>query len=139
MVDQRRTYRYSEAFKRQVVEQLESGVLSSITQARRRYGIKGVGTVENWVKRLGKNHLLCKVVRVETPDERHEIERLRKQVRNLEHALAQTRMSQLLAEAQFEVLCRQQGVDPEAQKKKADAQLSRQSSSGPGAKPGPKG
>lgn len=131
MAEERMVLRYSEAFKRQVVEELETGIVSSIEQARHRYGIGGSMTVTKWVRRFGKNHLLAKVVRVETPDEKREIERLRKQVRELEHALAQTRMKELIAEAQLEIVCQDYGLDVEAQKKKAAAELSRRQSSGP--------
>lgn len=139
MIKERRILRYSEAFKRQVVEELETGVLSSITEAQRRYGIQGSETIQKWIKRLGKNHLLAKVVRVETPDEKREIERLRRQVRDLEHALAQTRMKELLAEAHFEILCQEQGIDPVAEKKKVDVELSRRRSPGPSRPVDPKG
>ena len=132
MGEQRRVMRYSEAFKRQVVEELESGVVSSVSEAQRRYGIRGAATIAKWIRRLGRNHLLAKVVRVETPDEQREIERLRRQVRELEHALAETRMKELLAEAFFEIVCKEQGLDLEAQKKKADAGLSRRRLGGPG-------
>jgi transposase-like protein len=133
MAEGRKIIRYSEAFKRQVVEELETGVVSSISEARRRYGIRGSLTVHRWIRRLGKNQILAKVVRVETPEDRNEIRELRRQVRDLEHALAQTRMKELLAEAQFEILCRQQGIqDVEGQKKKLDAELSRRRWSGPG-------
>ena len=116
--------RYSEAFRRRVVEALETGECASVSAAQRRYGIGGAMTIGKWVRRLGKNHLLAKVVRVETIDEQREVERLRAQVRALEHALAQTRMQQLVAEAQLEVVCREQGLDVAAQKKKTDARLS---------------
>ena len=138
MVEDRRVFRYSEAFKRQVVEELETGVVNSITEAQRRYGVRGSKTIQRWIKRLGKNHLLAKVVRVEAPDEKKEIERLRSQVRDLEHALAQTRMKELLAEAHFEILCQKQGIDPVSEKKKADAELSRRRSFGPAQPDDPK-
>jgi len=50
--------RYSEAFKLQVVSELETGKLGCIFEARKRYAIKGVGTVDRWVRKYGKNHLL---------------------------------------------------------------------------------
>ena len=131
MVDRRIITRYGETFKRKVVEELESGKLASVSAARRRYGIPGALTVQGWVKKLGKNDLLGKVVRVETLEEGREIERLRRLVRELEHALAQTRMKELLAEAQFDVLCECQGIsDVEGEKKKAAAELSRRRGKG---------
>jgi transposase-like protein len=133
MIDRRIVTRYSETFKRKVVEELESGKLATVSEARRRYGIGGALTIQGWIKRLGRNHLLGKVVRVETLEEGREIERLRRQVRDLEHALAQTRMKELLAEAQFEVLCERQGIaDVEGEKKKAAAELSRRRGKRPG-------
>ena len=133
MIDRRIVTRYSETFKRKVVEELESGKLATVSEARRRYGIGGALTIQGWIKRLGRNHLLGKVVRVETLEEGREIERLRRQVRDLEHALAQTRMKELLAEAQFEVLCERLGIaDVEGEKKKAAAELSRRRGKRPG-------
>ena len=133
MIDRRIVTRYSETFKRKVVEELESGKLATVSEARRRYGIGGALTIQGWIKRLGRNHLLGKVVRVETLEEGRDIERLRRQVRDLEHALAQTRMKELLAEAQFEVLCERQGIaDVEGEKKKAAAELSRRRGKRPG-------
>lgn len=139
MAEERIVLRYSEAFKRQVVEELETGVVSSVQEAQRRYGIRGGATIAGWIRRYGKNHLLPKVVRVETPDEKREIERLRRQVRELEHALAQTRMKELIAEAQLEIVCQEMGLDVEAQKKKADAKLSLRHSGGPERPPDKKG
>jgi transposase len=124
-MDERRVVRYSEAFKRQVVRELEDGTLDSLEQARRRYGIGGTATVTGWLRRFGRNDLMAKVVRVESADEKKEIDRLRRQVRDLEHALAQTRMKELLAEAHFDIICEDRGLDAEAERKKADAALSK--------------
>ena len=65
--------RYSEAFKLQVVSELESGKFKCIFEARKRYGICGSGTIEYWIKKYGKNHLLNKVVVVKTADERDQL------------------------------------------------------------------
>jgi transposase len=128
----RTVVRYSEAFKLQVVSELESGKLSSIEEARNRYGITGTLTVKGWLRRFGRSDLMPRVVRVERPDERSELERLRKEVRRLEHALAQTRMKELLNEAYFEIMCEQSGVsDVEAIKKKAQLRLSGEPESAP--------
>jgi len=45
--------RYSEAFKRQVVRDLEKGV-TTVAEVRRRYGITGAMTIPGWLKRYGK-------------------------------------------------------------------------------------
>ena len=63
--------KYSEAFKRQVVDELARGRHQSIESARRAYGIKGSMTVTHWVRRYGSTDLLPKRIRIETrPDPR---------------------------------------------------------------------
>ena len=42
--------RYSEAFKMQVISDLESGKFGSVTEARRHYGIAGTTTVNGWLR-----------------------------------------------------------------------------------------
>lgn len=44
---------YSEAFKRTVVTEFESGVCSKAS-LKRKYGILGNGTIDNWLKKYGK-------------------------------------------------------------------------------------
>ena len=60
--------RYSEAFKLQVVSEIESGKFKSLHEAQKRYGIRGSGTITYWINQYGKNHLLNKVVVVKTAD-----------------------------------------------------------------------
>ena len=115
----RTVVRYSEAFKLQVVRELEEGRFSSPCAAGRVYGVKGCGTVAYWVKRYGKNHLLGKVVRVMKADERAEVEGLRKQVRELKGALADAHLDLKLEAAYLKIACRTAGIaDVEAFKKK---------------------
>jgi len=99
------TIRYSEGFKLQVVSELESGEWRSPNEARLRYGIRGKGTLERWVRQYGKNHLLKKVVRVERPEERDELKKLNKRVRELEAALADAHLDLRLEEAYVELAC----------------------------------
>ena len=84
--------RYSEAFKQQVVSELEEGRFGSSFEASRAYGITGSHTVQRWVMEYGKSHLLSKVVRVEKQGEPGEIKRLKERVRQLESALADSHM-----------------------------------------------
>ena len=115
--------RYSEAFKQQVVGELEAGRFGSPYEASQAYGVDQ-GTVKRWAKQYGKAHLLRKVVRVAKPDEPGEIKRLKDRVRRLEAALSDSHMDQALDESFFEILCEQTGVDPEAFKKKHDGKAS---------------
>lgn len=107
----RSTIRYSEAFKLQVVRELEQGRFGSIAAARRAYGVRGSVTVEAWIRRFGKDHLLGKVVRVMKADERAEIEVLRKQVRELKGALADAHLDLKLEAAYLKIACRTAGIE----------------------------
>ena len=102
--------RYSEAFKLQVVRELEAGRYSSAWEARRAYGVKGQGTVARWVRRLGKNHLLGKVVRVMKADEQAEVKALRQRVRELERALADAHLDLKLEAAYTQLACKAAGI-----------------------------
>lgn len=116
--------RYSEAFKQQVVEEIEGGRFSSPYEAAKAYGITGKGTIERWLKKAGRQRHLKKVVRVEKPDEPGEIRRLKDRVRRLEEALADAHMDKALDQSFFEILCEQTGVDSETFKKKHDGKAS---------------
>ncbi len=111
--------RYSEAFKQQVLRELEEGKLESIEQARRVYGIRGGGTISYWIRKYGKRHLMRKVVRVEKPEEVSELKQLRRRVRDLEKALADAHLDMKVEEAYLRVACRAAGIeDVEEFKKK---------------------
>ena len=121
--------RYSEAFKRQVVEELERGELKSLESAREKYGIRGSCTVRSWVKKYGREHLLPQKVRIEMPDEKNEVKKLKRRIRELEVALADTKVKGVLNQAYFELICEEFGVkDPEKYKKNAAAKLSEEES-----------
>ena len=115
--------RYSEAFKRQVVKEVEEGY-RPLDQVRRAYGIKGSCTIRNWIKRMGKLESLPKIIRVEKPDEKDQIKELQRQIRELKESLAETQVRYLIAESRFEVVCEGQGLDPEEVKKKLKAKRS---------------
>ncbi len=116
-----RTVRYSEAFKLQVVSELESGKLSSITEANRTYGVPGATTVKRWLQKYGKRHLLPRMIRVETPNEKDRLQELKKENDRLKKTLADTHMKAVLYEAWFEVACEEFGVtDIERFKKKLE-------------------
>jgi len=111
--------RYSECFKREVIAALESGRCASMAAARVHFGIRGSTTIAHWLKRLGRNDLCTKVVRVEKPDEADRIQELRKQVAKLERALGQTQAQNLLNEEFLRRACQRLGEDLEAFKKKS--------------------
>ena len=108
--------RYSEAFKQQVVSELESGQ-GSLQELRRKYGLS-TNTIQYWIKRIGKLELLPNLIRVEKPDEVDRIKELERQIRQLKEALADTQVDSIINRSYFEVLCEQQGLNPEEVKKK---------------------
>ena len=107
---QRVNVRYSEAFKIQVVRDLEQGRFESVKAAGRAYGVNGTDTVGNWVRKLGKDHLLGKVVRVMKADEETELKALRKRIRELERSLADAHIDLKLEEAYVGLACEAAGV-----------------------------
>ena len=111
-----RFIRYSEAFKQEVVRELETGV-RSLSESRRAYGL-GSCTIQNWIKRMGKFDLLPRAIRVETPQEKDRIKELERQIKDLKNALAETQVKYIIAESQLEIVCEQQGLDVDQVKKK---------------------
>ena len=120
MKNQRIITRYSEAFKQKVVSEIESGKLG-INQAKRIYDIKGEGTVQIWLKKHGKTHLLNKVIHIEMKDEVNKIKELEKEKRALESALAQAQLKIITLESTVKVLEEKAG---EKLKKKTDTKSS---------------
>ncbi len=117
--------RYCESFKLQVVRELESGRFGSSEEASRFYGINGSMTIAHWVDKFGKAEFQRKVVRMETSDERREIDAQRARIAELERAIVDSRVQESLYKAYFDIVCREYGVkDPEALKKSIAKKLS---------------
>ena len=117
----RSTVRYSEAFKLQVLREIESGRFTTRAAAYRAYGIRGQGRIESWAMKYGKHHLVGKVIRVETAKEINEVQALRKRVKELEKALVSERLDHLLDEAYLEIACERAGITDVADFKKKHA------------------
>ena len=116
--------RYSEAFKLQVVSELETGKVGSQNEARERYGIGCVSTISKWIRKYGKNHLAAKVIRVETSKDRDVMKALKRRIRELEKAVVDAKVQEVLHKAYFEIVCEKYGVtDPEELKKKLATRL----------------
>jgi len=114
--------RYSEAFKQQIVKEVESGQ-GSVQELRRKYGLSA-NTIQYWIKKVGKLDLLPKLIRVENPNEKDQIKELQRQVRQLKESLADTQVESLINRSYFEVVCEDQGLNPEEVKKKLQAKRS---------------
>lgn len=111
--------RYSDCFKRQVVEDLERGRFGSITEAGEHYGVTGAMTIQKWLDKYGKNHLQAKVVRVEKPDEKDRIVELKGRIAALERALGQTQAENILNAEFLKLACEALGQEVESFKKKS--------------------
>jgi transposase len=110
MYKERFIKRYSLAFKRQVISEIESGKLSP-SKARRIYDIGGAETIKLWIQQMGKNHLLTRVVRIEMPEEKDLIKELKKQKKELESALAKEVVKNLALESLLEAAGEHYGTD----------------------------
>lgn len=93
--------RYSLAFKQKVVREIESGQIS-LEKVRKKYDIGGGSTIQSWLKKFGKNHLLAKVVRVEMKDETDKLKQQAQQIQQLESALAKAHLKTICLESLLE-------------------------------------
>ena len=116
--------RYSEAFKRQVIAELECGKFTSILEASNVYGIRGGSTVSQWIRKYGRNDLMPKKVRIETLKERDELKEARKRIRQLEAALADAHIDCSLESSYLKIACERMGMDIADFKKKNAITLS---------------
>lgn len=115
---------YSEAFKRQVVDELGRGCHRTIEAARRAYGIRGAMTIYRWVRKYGREDLLPKRVRIETMKERDELKEARQRIRDLEAAFADVHMDYYLERGYLQAACDRLGEDMDDFKKKLAMTLS---------------
>jgi len=111
-----RVIRYSQAFKLQLVREVENGE-GCAHEVQRKYGIRGSGTVMRWVRQLGRGQY-GKILRVEKPDEISEVARLRRQLRQAKEALAEAHMELSLERAFLAEACEQLDQSVEGFKKK---------------------
>ena len=112
------TVRYSDCFKLSIVEEIERNGLS-IENCRRKYGIGGSTTIQKWLKKYGKNHLLNKMVRVETLDEVQKIKALETELKNVKEAFANLSLRNLVLETYLEEFGKETGRTDEIKKKYA--------------------
>ena len=94
--NQKKVVRYSISFKQMVVNEVESG--RSCEYLRRKYDIGSTVTIPRWVQRLGKNHLLNKIVRIETMEDKDKFKALEEENKRLKMALADAFMAKACLE-----------------------------------------
>lgn len=98
---QRTVIRYSVSFKQMVVKEIEEG--SSFEHVRKKYDIGGGETVQKWIRHFGKHHLINKVIRVETMNERDKLKQLEADNKKLKMALADAYMAKDCLEGVIEM------------------------------------
>ena len=99
-----------------VVRELEEQDLP-FEHVRRKYGIRGCGTVAAWVRKYGNGSRGAKV-RVEKPEEINEKEQLKRRVRALEQALADANIDLALERQYTRLACERAGIRDVAEFKK---------------------
>lgn len=108
--------RYSEAFKLQLVSELErEGV--AVRSLMKKYGIRGCGTIESWLRKYG-NGTRGKLIRVERPKEIDELKQLRERVKRLESLLADANIDLVLERAYTQIACERAGIQDVGEFKK---------------------
>jgi hypothetical protein len=104
------------------VRELEAGGINFAT-LKRKYGIRGGGTVQCWLSRYGNGNL-GKLIRVEKAGELSEKVELKRRVRALEKALADANIDLALERAYTKIACKRAGIEDVAEfKKKAAGRL----------------
>jgi hypothetical protein len=82
-------------------------------------------TIHQWLRKYGRNDLQGRIIRVERPQERDQLKALKARIRELERAVADSKVEETLAKAYFEIVCEEFGVrDVEGLKKSIGAKLS---------------
>lgn len=118
----RAAIRYSEAFKMQAVRELETGTIN-IDQIRRKYSVGACASIRRWVRQYG-NGSVGKIIRVEKPEEKNQIEQMKRRIRALELALADTNIDLALERQYTRLACERAGIKDLAEfKKKAAGHL----------------
>ena len=90
--ENRKHIRYSISFKQQIVQEVEEG--ASKESVRKKYGIRGGETINKWLRKFGKHHLINQTIRVETMEEKDRVKFLEQEVQRLKMALADAFLAQ---------------------------------------------
>ena len=106
----RQIIRYSHAFKLKVIKEIESGKYT-IGDAKRIYDIKGAETIQNWIRKLGRIHLLNSIIRIQMKDEKDKVKELQNRIKALERALTDTQIDNLCMKSLIEVIDEKYGID----------------------------
>ena len=101
--------RYSEAFKRQIVRDIERGVVSP-GEVQRRYGVSGAVTIRGWLRRYGRGQVSRRVKRRDVIESRKLLV-LEREKRELERAVARLTVEKVAYESLIEEAQAQLGIE----------------------------
>lgn len=104
------TLRYSPSFKQKVIEEIERGELT-MHQAREKYQIGGGSTIRSWIKKYGRNHILGKVVRIESVDDLGKVKQMEKELKEAKEAIANCYIKILFLEGLVDLAKEEYGID----------------------------
>lgn len=99
--------RYSIAFKKKVVGEIERGKLT-VAEAKRLYDIAGNTTIRKWLKSFGKHDGTTRIVRIEMKGESDKVKAQEKKIRELQAALSDAHLRILVLESTVSVLEKEQ-------------------------------
>jgi len=100
---------YSLGFKKQVVDMIERGDYSK-KEIARRFQVSPV-SLYKWMRQLGRNDLIGRVVRIETMEERDKTKELEEEISRLRKALSETQIKYLAMESIVEIASEEYGED----------------------------
>lgn len=103
MSDEFKVKKYSEAFKRQVVEEYESG--ASMNYLRRKYKIGGSMTIHKWIRKYSNLGIRNGERFMKEPKDNQDqetVEKLKKKIELLEKAVADLTLKKLILESTLE-------------------------------------
>jgi len=103
--------RYTEAFRRHVVGEVESGRTSQ-QEASRRYGILGHSTILKWIRKYGRfsSHYNTRVGFKDMDDKEVELLRLQNEIKELKQELESARFKNVVLETLVDVAERELGI-----------------------------
>lgn len=101
--------RYSQAFKQQVVREYEAG--TSIYRLQQKYGIGGHKTVKQWVRQYSYSGIRTEKVVIQTVEDQHEFQEMKRRIAELEKALADATIENRMLKATVEVASKRLNLD----------------------------
>jgi transposase-like protein len=101
--------RYSQAFKRQVVRDYESG--TSIYKLRQKYGVGGYETIKGWIKKYGCSGIRTEKVIIQTVEDQMEVQAMKARIAELEKALADAVIDNRMLNTTLEVASNRLEID----------------------------